>query len=99
MAEDDFRSPGIDDDIENHFVRQLNADHRYLHIGYVRLKQGRKWGEWTFPRLAHYHAKIVDALRETGRPYHPSMEEGLKKELDFASEKYEKEDVSGTKPR
>lgn len=89
MEEDDFSSPGIDYDIEHHLVPQLNADHRYLHIGYVRLKQGKKWGEWTFPRLARYHARIVDAIRETGRHYSPVVEEGLKKELDLASEKYE----------
>lgn len=95
MSEDDFRSPGIDYDIENRLVRQLNADHRYLHIGYVRLMQGKKWGEWTPSRLARYHARIVDALRETGRAYPPVAEEGLKKELDVASARFEKASLSG----
>jgi hypothetical protein len=90
MNEDHFNSPGIDYDIDNHLVPQLNADHRYLHIGYVRLKQGKKWGEWTFARLARYHARIVDAIRETGRPYPPPSKGGLKLELDKASEEFEK---------
>jgi hypothetical protein len=49
MEADDFSSPGIDYDIENHLVRQLNADHRYLHIGYLRLKQGRNGAIGRFP--------------------------------------------------
>ncbi len=89
MQEDNFSSPGIDWDIENHLAKQLNADHRYLHIGYVRLKQGKKWGEWTIPRIARYHARIVKALREIGYEYGQSKE-GLNRELDIISQKYER---------
>jgi hypothetical protein len=88
MAEDDFRSPGIDYDIEHRLMRQLNADHRYLHIGYVRLKHGKKWGDWTVPRIEKYHARIVDALRNMGYKYLPSGRTGLVSELDKESEKY-----------
>ncbi len=93
MNEDGFRSPGIDYDIERHLPKQLNADHRYLHIGYVRLKNGKKWGQWTISRIERYHARIVDALRETGYKYPASAGKELVRELDVESRKYEKEPV------
>lgn len=91
MGNDVFRSPGIDYDIEHRLSKQLNADHRYLHIGYVRLKNGKKWGEWTIPRIEKYHAKIVQTLREIGYKYPASNKSGLIRDLDTGSQKYERD--------
>jgi hypothetical protein len=68
----DFRSQGIDYDIEHGLRKQLNADHRYLHIGYVRLKHGKKWGEWTIPRIEKYHAMTLlqKSMRKSQPPEH-----------------------------
>jgi hypothetical protein len=58
-------------------------------VGYVRLKQGKKWGNWTPERIIRYHARVVRALRKMGYEYPVTpVEEGkdLKRELDIKSE-------------
>jgi hypothetical protein len=91
---DEYHHEGIDYDIENNLRLQLNRDHQVLHVGYVRLKQGRKWGNWDLERIIRYHAKVVRVLRKMGYEYPVTpVEEGkdLKRELDIKSEETLKE--------
>lgn len=69
----EFRSEGIDEDLKDPLSRwrELLADHRYLHIGWNRLKQGKKWGEFSKDDLVFYHAKITDVLR--GKCFFPML--------------------------
>jgi hypothetical protein len=86
---DSYHHEGIDYDIEHQLRPQLNRDHQLLHVGYVRLKQGKKWGNWTLERVVRYHRKVVKTLREMGYEYPVSPEsegKGLKRELDLKSE-------------
>jgi hypothetical protein len=78
---------GVEYDIERPYERwkELNADHRYLHIGFIRLKEVGKWGDWTKDRFAKYHARIVDTMRKMYFPYLSTSNE-----LDRLSKKYEK---------
>jgi hypothetical protein len=92
----EYHHEGIDYDIENNLRLQLNRDHQVLHVGYVRLKQGKKWGSWDLERIIRYHAKVVRALRKMGYEYPVTpVEEGkdLKRELDIKSEGTLKEGV------
>jgi hypothetical protein len=85
----DYNHEGIDYDIENGLRAQLNRDHQLLHVGYDRLAQGKKWGQWTPERIVSYHRKVVGALRSMGYEYPVSPEsegKGLKRELDLKSE-------------
>lgn len=86
---DSYHHEGIDYDIENRLRPQLNRDHQVLHVGYVRLKQGKKWGNWTLERIIRYHRKVIGALRDMGYEYPVSpVSEGkdLKRDLDLESE-------------
>ena len=86
---DSYNHEGIDYDIDNRLRPQLNRDHQVLHVGYVRLAQGKKWGNWTPERIVKYHREVVSALRKMGYDYPVSpVEEGkdLKRELDMKSE-------------
>ena len=80
---------GIEYDIKHKLRPQLFANHRYLTIGYNRLKEGKKWGDWTKEDVIKYHAKVVDALRDQGYnfPIHPNK--GGIRELDLHSRKHE----------
>jgi len=78
-------------DIQNKYERwkELNADHRYIHIWYAR---GRKTirtdgGEEDIIRA---HAMVVDALRSIFFPMEPQKGENKNAELDRLSRKYEK---------
>jgi len=87
-----FRHEGIDEDLANPRERwpELNADHRYLHIGYARIRTGKPWGEWTLDDIVRYHAAIVDIMRKHYFPYEVETKKGLKRELDLKSRRYEK---------
>jgi len=68
-----FRQEGIDDDLKDPKAnwKELLADHRYLHIGYYRLKSGKKWGDWTEGDVVSYHAAVISALRKLFFPMIP----------------------------
>ncbi|MEN3051288.1 MAG: hypothetical protein ABC596_05700 [Candidatus Methanosuratincola petrocarbonis] len=62
-----FRSEGIDYDLAHPTTRwrELLADLRYLSLsGYPRLKEGKKWGDWTLEDIERYFATIVNTLRK-----------------------------------
>jgi len=86
----EFCNEGIQYDIENAKERkkELIADHRYLHIGWARLKEKGEWGDWNKKRIIRCHAAIVDTLRKLGYPMFPS--DSPLAELDQESRKYEK---------
>ena len=86
---DEYHHGGIDYDIETRLSLQLNRDHQVLRVGYVRLKQCKKWGNWMPERIVRYHAKVVEALRKMGYEYPVTpVEESkdLKREMDLKSE-------------
>lgn len=73
-----FRAEGLDYDIENAGLRwrELLADLRYLaNSGYVRLKSGKPWGDWTLEDIAKYFGRIVDALRGVHFPLIPPADD------------------------
>lgn len=87
--------PSIEYDLKNakERWRELNADHRYLHIGYIKIKNGGKWGDWTLEKIIRCHARIVDELRKLYFPYIPVSEDRPNlRELDLESRKFEKTD-------
>jgi len=91
--------PGIKYDLEHakERWRELNADHRYLHIGYIKIKNGESWGNWNLERIIKCHAKIVDRLRSLYFPYIPAHKERPNlRELDLKSREYEKTDPPTT---
>ena len=91
--------PGIEYDLEHakERWRELNADHRYLHIGYIKIKNGSKWGDWTLEKIIRCHAQIVDKLRNLYFPYLiASKDRPNLRELDLASRMYEKTNPPST---
>jgi len=87
-------SPGIVSDLRDPKgnFKELNADHRYLHVGFVRLKKGGSWGDWSEERIVLCHAEIVDALRKVGYPYYRAGKDDpeFMQELDRKSGRHEK---------
>jgi len=74
-----FRAEGVDYDLEHPKARraELQADLRYLAVGYDRLKRGLKWGDWTLEDVLRYFGTIVDTLREKVNPaYFPEPPAG-----------------------
>jgi len=74
-----FRAEGVDYDLEHPKARraELQADLRYLAVGYDRLKRGLKWGAWTLEDVLRYFGTIVDTLREKVNPaYFPEPPAG-----------------------
>jgi len=74
-----FRAEGVDYDLEHPKARraELQADLRYLSVGYDRLKRGLKWGDWTLEDVLRYFGTIVDTLREKVNPaYFPEPPAG-----------------------
>jgi len=74
-----FRAEGVDYDLEHPKARraELQADLRYLAVGYDRLKRGLKWGDWTLEDVLRYFGTIVDTLREKVNPaYFPEPPTG-----------------------
>ena len=81
-----FIAPGIDEDIrrKDELYKQLLGDLRYMGLsGAPRVWSGKKWGEWDEESLKKYYAKVVDALRETGRPLSPPPEDSPKWETPY----------------
>jgi len=74
-----FRAEGVDYDLEHPKARraELQADLRYLAVGYDRLKRGLKWGDWRLKDILRYFGTIVDTLREKVNPaYFPEPPAG-----------------------
>lgn len=72
----------VDFDLRKNDVKELVADHYYLHSGWSLLKTNGAWGEWTREELSEYHAKVVDVLRSKGYmmfPKNNSLDEESKK--------------------
>lgn len=51
--------------------RELLGDLYYLSIGYSRLSQNDKWGNWTKKEIEKTSARIFDALRQIDFPFKP----------------------------
>jgi len=74
-----FRAEGVDYDLEHPKARraELQADLRYLSVGYDRLKRGLNWGDWILEDILRYFGTIVDTLREKVNPaYFPEPPAG-----------------------